>query len=180
MAWYKLCFLKIIIWRQRHRTRNHWVTSPVPEAAAEVRSWQFHPGLQGGRQEPDGLSPQCCIPGSAMVRSWSQEQEELRRRDRGRERESTYPLIHSPDAHSGWDWPWPGRNWELGIQHRSPMWMSGTHVLEPSLLLCKVCIIRKLESRAAGRNWNQQVFGEVIIVRKEPWTENIFLASLLS
>lgn len=55
-------------------------------------------------------------------------------------------LIHSLAASSGWHWA-KARSQEPGAPPSSPSWMTGTQLLQPSLLSPRVCTGRKLESR---------------------------------
>lgn len=60
-----------------------------------------------------------------------------------REREHSPLLDHSPNVHNGYTWA--RLKWEPGTQPRSPVWLTGTQLLEPSL-----AVLQSEHSQEAG------------------------------
>lgn len=71
-------------------------------------------------------------------------------RERERERLTLYPLVHPPKY---LEWPWARLYWVLKpgawTQSKSPVWVAGTPISEPSLRLA-ARIHFSLESGRAG------------------------------
>lgn len=128
---------------RRERALSYWFAPKVSTVA---------PNKTGANQEPENKTRS--LPFIYLRASWRRQRVTERKREKESERALNYRVITHVHIGPQQDW---GQSQEPENQIRSPMWIPRIQLVELPSLPPKVCISRRLESRA-GRGYQTQIF----------------------